>query len=226
MGDSSLANLGPCPMGSVVRPSLPSRPFLPLPISPSPFQSFSTSFSNPFLPIRPGAEDRGPVCNQAIRCALSLTLDPCSTPLGKYKKTWVDSLDHRQKGWNSRWRPRWPPYHKIIHNSSRKCVREIILVSLHRLWGSRNLMKSCIWSSPYLVMVKSNMASCMTLVQRRGPLLWWTFSISNAKINRKRLQIAEISFPVRKSELKNWIPVSKCSLETHKYLFLHMHSEI
>ena len=37
----------------------------------------------------------------------------------------------------------------------------------------------------YYFVVKSNMASCMTLVQRHGPLLWWTFSISNAKSQQK-----------------------------------------
>jgi len=29
--------------------------------------------------------------------------------------------------------------------------------------------------------------------------MWWTVSISNAKFNRKRIQIAEISFPIKKS---------------------------
>jgi len=33
------------------------------------------------------------------------------------------------------------------------------MVSLPRFWGSRNPLKPCIWSAPYLVMVKSDMAA-------------------------------------------------------------------
>ena len=76
------------------------------------------------------------------------------------------SVDHGQKGRNLRWRPRWPPCHKIIHNLSRKRAREIILVSLHRFGGLKNLMKPCIWLSPYLGTVKSNIAAI------RGPWHW------------------------------------------------------
>jgi len=39
--------------------------------------------------------------------------------------------------------------------------------------------------------------------------IWRTFSLSNAKINRKRCQIAEIAFPIRKSGSKNQMVMSE-----------------
>jgi len=75
--------------------------------------TYFSRFTRPRAHIVQGL--RGVPC--AIRCPRILTLNP------------VDDLVHGQKGWNSRWRPRWPPYHKIIHNSSMKRAREISLVS-------------------------------------------------------------------------------------------------
>jgi len=54
-----------------------------------------------------------------------------------------------------------------------KRAREIILASLPRFWGSRNLVKPCICSSPYLVMVKSNMAA------KKGPRSWTSCNLLN-----------------------------------------------
>ena len=103
------------------------------------------------------------VCNQMCPHfdAWSLQYTLC-----KYKKNLGGQSGSRAEGMKSRWRPRWPPCHKITHNSSTKWATEIILVSLHRFCGSRNLMKPCIWSSPYLVMLKSNIAT------KRGPRCW------------------------------------------------------
>ena len=55
--------------------------------------------------------------------------------------------------------------------------------------------------------------------------MWRTFSLSNAKINRKRPHIAEISCPIRKSGSRNRTMMSELYLEVYKWPFLRMPSE-
>ena len=66
-----------------------------------------------------GAEE-GPVCNYVPPNYDSWSLQGTHRRL---KKTWVDIPDVGQKGeiQDGVEHPRWPSYHKINHNSSRKC---------------------------------------------------------------------------------------------------------
>jgi len=56
--------------------------------------------------------------------------------------------------------------------------------------------------------------------------IWRTFSLSNAKINRKRPCIAEIACPITKSGSRNRMTMSELQPEIHKWPFLSMRSEI
>ena len=69
-------------------------------------------------------------------------------------------------------------------------------------------------------------AACSTLsteTKETGVEIWRTFSIIDAKINRKRAQIAEFYHQEMRESEANWC--CQKSPEVHKYPFLRMRSE-